>query len=330
MKIVILEPHLEQSVSLAKFLKKFSNKKVTGLLSGQSRYFPGYKVYDQLINNFEIDDLVVPTGAESTFKFLNQQSSIKIGEVLFDQSNLKANDKTFMLRLAEELNIPIPHTYNSPNDVKDFPVFYKDKFEHGRSQRKRGIAYNRNDIPINSENLILQEYIDSPYTFGAGFISENGKIKTFQLHKEIFSIPAEGGSGVLVEDFFDNRLLELTENILGKMNYSGWGLAEFKFCHKRNDFVFMELNAKFWASIEFAFYNNPVFLKNLFGIDYQAEKIERMFFLRRFTHLPFKQQIKILPHIYKSKITETENVSAALINNLLPDSFKKKIKRILK
>ena len=69
--------------------------------------------------------------------------------------------------------------------------------------------------------------------------------------------------------------------LINEINYSGWGLAEFKYCPKRDDFVLMEINAKFWVSCDFTFRNNPEFLKLLFGIDAKSENIKKMVFLDR-------------------------------------------------
>ena len=46
----------------------------------------------------------------------------------------------------------------------------------------------------------------------------------------------------------------------------------------------MEVNAKFWASIELAFMNNSTFLKELFDIDYTAPKIPSVIFMDRLTN----------------------------------------------
>ena len=69
------------------------------------------------------------------------------------------------------------------------------------------------------------------------------------------------------------------------LKYSGWGLIEFKYCPKRKDYVFMEVNAKFWASIEFTLINNPAFFFKLFGIQYEIKKpVNCIIFLDRLAH----------------------------------------------
>jgi hypothetical protein len=68
------------------------------------------------------------------------------------------------------------------------------------------------------------------------------------LHHEILSTPVHGGSAVAVEAYESTRVQELARRLIADF---GWGLVEFKPCVRRGDFVLMEVNAKFWASIEF-------------------------------------------------------------------------------
>ncbi len=40
-------------------------------------------------------------------------------------------------------------------------------------------------------------------------------------------------------------------------DFSGWSLTEFKYCPPKDDLMFMEFNAKLWASCEFTFLDDP-------------------------------------------------------------------------
>src|SRR5690606_40910508 len=110
----------------------------------------------------------------------------------------------------------------------------------------------------------------------------NGEIKVMYTHFEEASIPITGGSAVSIRSFTDSRLETHTKNIIKKINYSGWGLAEYKYCERRNDYVFMEINAKFWASCQLAFDNEPKFSALLLNIIKPAENNDRILFLNRF------------------------------------------------
>ena len=113
---------------------------------------------------------------------------------------------------------------------------------------------------------------------------------------------------------------------------AGWGLAEFKYCPKRRDFVFMEINAKLWASIEFAFMNNSNFLKYLFGIDYPEKKVDAALFIDRLVALGSSQLFRNLHLFYHSKILSYQAPSALLrlfLINIIPPSAKSILKTMV-
>lgn len=311
--ILILQPNSDQSQAIAKYLKKKSNDFfITGGFTEDVRTFRSIPFFDKLIkissdykfenNNY---DLILPTGANSTNSFLKKEKQIKIGKILFNQKNLFASDKISMLNVISELKIPIPKTYTDTKGIVEFPIFYKQKFETGGGLR--GILKNRSDYELISHDktIFFQEYIDSPHTFGVGFLARDGIMITSFIQKEIYSFPKEGGSGVILTTFYDKKLIDYTNKILKKLNYCGWGLAEFKYCSKRKDYVFMELNAKFWASLEFALLNNSDFFQELFDIHYNSKSVKCIVYFNRLAKYGFKNYLKLAlshKHCYKLNI----------------------------
>jgi hypothetical protein len=237
--------------------------------------------------------IYIPSGAIDTQSIL-RNGDITLGTITLTQSALNVYDKVWMLEKASESNIPIPVTWEKIEDISSYPIFYKQKFERGGSAR--GIAKKINDIPSKSiETSLFQEFIESKGTYGVAFLADKGSLLTTHTHFESESIPKTGGSAVIIERFEDARLVEYTQRLVKRIDYSGWGLAEFKYSEHRDDYVFMEINAKFWASCEFAFINEPLFLKLLFEIDSLEQQIHRMIFLDRalargipffFNHVP--------------------------------------------
>jgi hypothetical protein len=59
----------------------------------------------------------------------------------------------------------------------------------------------------------------------------------------------------------------------------------------------MEINAKFWASCEFAFVNEPKFLKLLFGIKSKEKPSNQMIFIHRAIFRGFDFWLKN-PHFF--------------------------------
>lgn len=238
---------------------------------------------------------LVPTGADSTARVLASLDNITLGDITLDKAALKVSDKLWMLELAASVGVPVPATWRSVADIASFPVFYKCSYERGGGPR--GIARTAAELPdMPSYPLIFQEVIGGEGTYGVAFLAKAGEMLVAFTHFERESWPKEGGSAVIVERFFDPRLLAYTERLLRSLHYSGWGLAEFKYCPERKNYVFMEINAKFWASCEFAFVNEPRFLSLLFDIRSKERGVDRMIFMKRAFARGSRFVFSVLPH----------------------------------
>jgi predicted ATP-grasp superfamily ATP-dependent carboligase len=129
---------------------------------------------------------------------------------------------------------------------------------------------------VRDGGYLFQEVIEGPSVIGFGFVADRGTVLASSLHHEMFSFPQDGGSAVVVEAYESARVEELARRLIEDFQYSGWGLVEFKPCPRRQDVVLMEVNAKFWASIEFTLRTCPLFAHLLFGLRTKAEPIQRM------------------------------------------------------
>jgi hypothetical protein len=282
MRYYICEPYLDQSYTIASWLARYKKADLHGLvMEGMSLVDRRYKSVFPLreVDLFDTDGCLIPTGAAST-KYLLERQDVYLGQVALTQSAIRVYDKFWMLKQVEQIGIPSPVTWHELEEVSMVPFFYKQYYEIGGGIR--GIARRKSDVPRSDlKSLMFQELIESRGTYGVSFLADRGKILTYHVHHEVESYPDCGGSAVIIENYNNKRLLEYSEELISGLGYSGWGLCEYKYCPRREDFVFMELNAKFWASCEFTFRNNPSFVYLLFDIDYQPRPVERMIFLER-------------------------------------------------
>ena len=88
-------------------------------------------------------------------------------------------------------------------------------------------------------------------------------------------------SAVLIRNNSAPDAVDATEALVQAARYSGWGLAEYRRHQASGDLFFMEVNAKFWASIEFTFRNDPQFSELLFGVRTEVDAPESMVFWDR-------------------------------------------------
>ncbi|MBE6084400.1 MAG: hypothetical protein E7203_02840 [Selenomonas ruminantium] len=331
----IMTPGLMQSRSIAYLLKSMGIKTIAVVDDDnivRKHFF--YEYYSDYIN---INDLykkikgqkevrnIIPTGAASTKKLLLKWN-VRLGSVVATKENLLVFDKSSFLDRAETGGIKIPKTWTSVEDIPDnsYPIFYKQGVELGGGTR--GVAYTKDDIPLE-DNLIYQEYIDSKGTYGVGFLAKEGRIITYHAHWEKESYPQSGGSAVLIEIIKDQKLIKATEKLISVFAFSGWGLAEWKYNPRINDYVLMEINAKFWASCEFAFRNDRCFLKELFGCNKNDEYIDKMCFMELAFERGWMFMVRnILAIIQSKKILRCFSIKEVLFS-FVPHFFRPIIKK---
>lgn len=310
---------LEQSIVIKKIINK---------------YLPECEVVSQVIEeNYEHDKnleyIHIPTGAASTEKLL-QYRDITLGEITLASSSLRVFNKNWLLEQCLKSGGKVPTTWLQVGKITSYPIFYKQRYEQGGGER--GVAFSPQDIPKKSlKSLIFQELIVSDGTYGVSFLADKGRLLVSHSHFESESLPKNGGSAVIIECFDDKRLFRHTEKLIKMIEYSGWGLAEYKYCPKRKDYVLMEINAKFWASCELAFVNEPLFLKKLFSIDSKEKPIKKMIFVDRALQRGILFIIKKV--IFSSSNTKLRLYSGwltRLLISMIPSGMYKKIKLFIK
>jgi len=281
-EIVILSPGLDQSKAIGELLRRSNPaRRLTGaLMPGEVK--PLFRYPFDTIRSFHKEEArnsshMIPTGALSTALLL-ECGDIRLGEVTMSREALRFYDKPWSIDAALVAGVPVPETWYSADAIESFPVFFKSATEGGG---RRGLARQRGDLPDDLGDLIFQEYIDSPGTYGVGIVAAEGRLLAAHAHREVESYPASGGSAAIIERVADERLLGHVERLIRHAGFSGWGLVEFKYCPRRDDYVFMEVNAKFWASTEFAFRNEPLLPQLLFDATPVGGPCRRMIFMHR-------------------------------------------------
>jgi len=294
-KVLFLECHKDQAISIAKYLKRSKNYEL---------YFDKNEVYT---GNDEFD-IIVPGGANSTLNYVQKHGKLKFGEISFTQDNLITYDKIKMLEIVERIGVPIPKSFTNIDDINFFPVFFKSLREDGFNER--GLISNQKELDKlrSSKTVFFQEFIRPKGTFAVGFIANNGVVLTTFCQEEKISYPYHGGSGVVLSIINDQRLIDYSKRIVKEIKYSGWGLVEFKYCDKRKDYVFMEVNAKFWASIEFAFLNNPDILDLLFGLKVKTKEVKTVIYVDRMLVSNLREIIRAIPYLFTAKILKTQSL----------------------
>jgi len=224
---------------------------------------------DVLLPVTDVTTLVV---AENK-KILGEHCSIPFPD--FEVADQAANKFT-LTKLAEKLSIPIPRTIyvEKPDGLESalssckkigYPIVVKPS----RSRIRRlngwigaGVKYANDekelrDIISNGERngeypFLLQERIHGE---GVGlFLSiYQGEVVAAFSHCRLREKPPSGGVSVLCESVPMNPLLRrYSEQLLRVLNWHGIAMVEFKRDDRTGEFKLMEINGRFWGSLQLA------------------------------------------------------------------------------
>lgn len=188
----------------------------------------------------------------------------------------QAADKSGLMRLAQGLGIAIPKTFylERTDDLEaayawcrtiGYPIVVKpsrSRFRTENGWRSSGVRYAANVGELKAilsqwakEHecpLLLQERI---YGEGVGiFLCMNhGEAVAAFSHKRLREKPPSGGVSVLRESIPINQTLrDCSERLLRALKWCGVAMVEFKKDDQAGNYKLMEVNGRFWGSLQLA------------------------------------------------------------------------------
>lgn len=186
----------------------------------------------------------------------------------------KLCNKYELFKLAEKKNIEIPKTVfiNNRNDFfsKDlteisFPVVVKPSFSKIQTQNGfittavefAGDRSSLNELYTTRKYLekypsLIQEKIEGPGT-GLFTLFDGEKHLALFSHKRLREKPPWGGVSVYSESVsLDPEMVESSRLLLSDMGWQGIAMVEFKRDHRDGKAKLIEINGRFWGSLELA------------------------------------------------------------------------------
>jgi predicted ATP-grasp superfamily ATP-dependent carboligase len=215
-------------------------------------------------------DVLLPIGFNSN-KIISKNIScfseiIKIPIVDYHPMEL-ASDKNQTMKFAYNHGIPIPSTYypTSIEELKEistmvtFPVVLKASEESG-SVKYANNKYELIELfsklcesfpsQIKAQKYpLVQEYIPGE---GYGFFAlfDHGQPKAIFGHRRIHEYPVTGGPSTMAQSVFDSEMNDIGVRLLGELKWHGVAMVEFKKDHRDGSFKLIEINPKFWGSLD--------------------------------------------------------------------------------
>jgi len=193
-------------------------------------------------------------------------------------------DKGNLIRFAEAQGIPVPKTFYSPpfqeEGISGALTFFPAGRREGEgvslssipipavikpriSSGSFGIVYvrKREDLLSSYQSVherypfpLIQEWIpDGGGTFGmAGLFDEASNIKAAFVHEKLRMYPVQGGPSTLREGVEHPQIMKLGLSLFKSLNWVGVGMVEFKVDPRDGIPKLMELNPRFWGSLQLA------------------------------------------------------------------------------
>jgi predicted ATP-grasp superfamily ATP-dependent carboligase len=217
-------------------------------------------------------DVLLPISYASCLTVSKYQEEVKkvvnvpIAEL---DSMLIASNKNKTVKFATKLGIPTPETF-FPTSVEDvieiskiitYPVVVK--LPEGSARVKyinsspeliesyktiANLSYSNTHEP---EFPQIQQYIKgNGYGFFALF--NHGKVRAVFSHKRIHEYPPTGGPSTMAQSVFDPDLQFMGIKLLEALKWHGVAMVEVKKDIIDNHYKLIEINPKFWGSLDLA------------------------------------------------------------------------------
>ncbi len=179
-----------------------------------------------------------------------------------------AYNKMETLMLADSIGVPIPKTLFQPsveelrgqeNDLP-FPLIIKPVSGSGSRGLKK--VHNAAELFKHYPEIVghygpcvVQEALPQEGKgLGVGLIAENGHVLCSYSYTRLREFPVTGGPGTLREVTDDAATKAYAAKLMHALNWTGVAMVEFKTDLKTGEPKLMEINPRFWGSLELARY----------------------------------------------------------------------------
>lgn len=181
------------------------------------------------------------------------------------------SDKLQLCQLAEKLNVPIPQTLylSGPADfaarleeIERYPVVVKpalSKIQEGHGFLSAGIMYasSRGELKHLYETQhvlrypsMIQEKILGPGT-GLFTLYDSDRHLALFSHRRLREKPPSGGVSVVSESIpLDQEMVDAAGRLLAAVGWRGVAMIEFKRDLRDGKAKLMEINGRFWGSLQ--------------------------------------------------------------------------------
>ncbi|MFZ3170019.1 MAG: ATP-grasp domain-containing protein [Candidatus Methanoperedens sp.] len=179
---------------------------------------------------------------------------------------MQLNDKNETMKIASELDITMPKTYNTKNIVElrkisktiQYPAVIKLRnatssvglsYAHSAEELIRKYEGTIRKFNLEPSNYpILQEYIPGA-GYGVSMLYNHGDIRAIFTHKRLREYPITGGPSTFRISVRHPEMERMAKRLLDHVCWHGLAMVEFKLDERNNKPVLLEVNPRFWGSV---------------------------------------------------------------------------------
>lgn len=183
-----------------------------------------------------------------------------------------AADKEATMALAERLGVDTPRsiTVEAPDDANrfgpglSFPIVikpFRSRIDTGAGWIYTAVTYAHDEVELGNVlsrldprafPVMLQEKVIGP-GIGIFICAHRGRMLAAFSHRRLREKPPSGGVSVLRESIaLDPLALEFSERLLHDLGWTGVAMVEFKQDTRDGRPKLMEINGRFWGSLQLA------------------------------------------------------------------------------
>jgi len=185
----------------------------------------------------------------------------------------RAHDKVALMRLARQVGVPVPEGFEAEGNPLDHPGMAELRYplilKPGLSRIKAGGGWRSTsvEIVVNEKRLRLlceerPEFSDHAYLVqrkvpgegrGVFLVAREGELTAVFGHRRLREKPPWGGVSTLCETASpDPQLVEHSTRLMKALRWSGVAMVEFKYDPATGEAWLMEINGRFWGSMQLA------------------------------------------------------------------------------
>lgn len=270
LRILVTDGEYKHAISLMKNIKKsYPSADIVAQVSGPQliKFIPGKRICKPIIGSFEqvIDendfDIIVPVSGSA----VKLASTLSSNSILLSPKELvnQLLNKEYLGTIVAGYGIHYPKTSTfDPQDKQnsDYPFIVKtadetqEKIETIYINNQTDLANHQNELNRlhhKGVSLIKQQLIKGE---ARGFfaICNEGNIICEFMHQRVRQIPHTGGSSTAATSIKDEKLALLCRNFLTDIKWSGPIMLEFLYDSIDGHYYLIEINPKFWGSLDLA------------------------------------------------------------------------------